>query len=134
MEMAMPLKVLTLLNHWHICTHLLSTAFQGVCSERVRVRWGKPNCPWRSLFFLTISRDHRHRLILFQGRSYARGRARGKSFKPGTAIHCSRKKAYSYIDCGAEPAQILPPTSLSLISSWAAGFPRGWNMTGAAWW
>ena len=97
----MPLKVLTLLNHWHICTHLLSTAFQGVCSERVRVRWGKPNCPWRSLFFLTISRDHRHRLILFQGRSYARGRARGKSFKPGTAIHCSRKKAYSDIDCGA---------------------------------
>ena len=34
----------------------------------------------------------------------------------------------------AEPAQILPPTSLSLISSWAAGFPTGWNMTGAAQW
>ena len=90
-------------------------SFQGVWSDKVRVRWGEPNYPRRSLLLLTISRDHRHRLILFQGRSYARGRARGKSFKPGTAIHCSRKKAYSDIDCGARSDFTPTPTSLSLI-------------------
>ena len=114
MQVATSHKVHTPLTQWHICTYILSgiwnTAFLSV---RVRVRWGEPKYPRRSLFFLTISRDHRHRLILFQGRSYARGRARGKSFKPGTAIHCSRKKAYSDIDCGARSD--FTPTSLSLI-------------------
>ena len=49
--------------------------------------------------------------------------ARGKSFKPGTAIHWSQKAAYSDIDC-----RDFAPRSLSLILLSRFRL-SGWNMT-----